>query len=129
MIAKRRLNRAIGSTNPRKARRHPPRPAMKPMAGAPTTYAMALPPKIHPITLALLSRGKCSPTSVSPIGPTRAKATPQIEKKINIVMKLGANAQVRAETFNNKSPINSNDLCLNRRLKTPISNAKITEAT
>jgi len=126
--AKRRLKRAIGSTNPRKARRHPPRPAMKPMAGAPTTYAMALPPKIHPITLALFSRGKCSPTNVSPIGPTMAKAIPQIEKKVSIMMKLGAKAQLKAEIFNNRRPITSNDLCLNRRLKTPISNAKMTEA-
>jgi len=66
--ASNRLNKEIGSTYPRKERRHPPKFAKKLIPKTPIRYEMDMPATTHPIAPGLFSRGKFSPTSVVVIG-------------------------------------------------------------
>lgn len=126
--ANKRLASEIGITNPKRVKRQPPRPAMKPMTGGPMTYDRPPQAIINPIAFALFSKGRCSPISVTTIGATIAVPTPLRGYDISIKVKLEAKEQPRAEMLTNNRPIISKDLCLNRTFKTPMNNAKMTAA-
>ena len=74
--ANKRLASRTGITNPMIARRHPPRLAIEAIMGAPMTNDKAPPAIIHPIALALFSKEKYSPISVTHIGETIAHPSP-----------------------------------------------------
>ena len=122
-----RLAKEIGSINPINANRHPPRPAKKPITGAPMRYDDAAPARIQPIAIDLFSRGRCPPTMVEHIGGTIAIPRPDKEYDRSIALKFGAKKQPNPEMLKKTSPIISSDLCLNRRLRTPSNKANTTE--
>lgn len=124
--ANKRLASEIGRTNAKRTKRQPPRSAMKPMIGAPMTYDRAPLATIQPIAFVRFSNGKCSPISVIAIGVTMAVPIPLREYDISIKLKFWAKKHPNAAIVTDNSPAMSNDLCLNRTLRTPMNRAKMT---
>ena len=106
--------------------RHPLISAIKLMTGAPITAESDMPAITHPMALALFSRGKRSPIIEKAVGTTIAIPNPDNEYDTSNVLKLDARPLPKADKKRNRRPINSNDLCLNLILKTPIANAETT---
>ena len=120
-----RLARVNGSTNARKAIRHPPNPEMNPVVGDVTRYDIYIPAKVHPIAFDLCSSGNVSPINVFAMGFTIALPSPDKEYERSNAAKLGDIEQPSAETLYNRSPVINKDLCLKRTLSIPINSANI----
>jgi hypothetical protein len=114
----------IGKMKATKTRRQSFIPAIKAITGAPIRYDREVPALIHPIAVALFSKGKYSPIRVIPIGTISANAIPAREKAKRIKIKFDANAQPKAEIIKISRPVKSNDLCLNLTLKAAVKKEK-----